>query len=111
MEKAKSPFNQSESIAELAKTNRDLISCYECPVCFNYAHPPLRPCVNGHIFCDSCRSRLDRCPVCRQEKSPARDWVLEAVHDKLYFPCRRSCRKMVRGDLLWDHEQRCPARK
>ncbi|XP_049824268.1 E3 ubiquitin-protein ligase SIAH1A-like [Aethina tumida] len=90
--------------------NRELISCFECPVCYNYAHPPLRPCVSGHIFCNDCWAKVSNCPMCRERKSSARDLVLESIHGKLTFPCKfasAGCMVTRKGDVLKAHEQKC----
>lgn len=43
----------------------DLASLFECPVCMDYALPPIMQCQSGHIVCASCRSKLSSCPTCR----------------------------------------------
>ncbi|THD23858.1 E3 ubiquitin-protein ligase [Fasciola hepatica] len=43
----------------------DLASLFECPVCMDYALPPILQCQSGHIVCASCRSKLSSCPTCR----------------------------------------------
>ena len=45
--------------------NSDLASYFECPVCFDYALPPIMQCQSGHIVCQSCRQKLTACPTCR----------------------------------------------
>ena len=48
-----------------AANNSDLASYFECPVCFDYALPPIMQCQSGHIVCQSCRQKLATCPTCR----------------------------------------------
>ena len=43
----------------------DLASLFECPVCFDYALPPIMQCQSGHIVCSACRPKLQFCPTCR----------------------------------------------
>lgn len=43
----------------------NLLSLFECPVCFDYALPPIKQCPSGHIVCSSCRKKLQSCPTCR----------------------------------------------
>lgn len=45
--------------------NMDLVSLFECPVCMDFALPPILQCQSGHIVCASCRSKLSSCPTCR----------------------------------------------
>lgn len=49
-----------------APTNSmDLVSLFECPVCMDFALPPILQCQSGHIVCASCRTKLSSCPTCR----------------------------------------------
>ena len=43
----------------------DLASLFECPVCFDYALPPIMQCQSGHIVCSNFRPKLTLCPTCR----------------------------------------------
>lgn len=52
--------------------------------------PPGWQCCNGHILCNNCRSRSEKCPVCRVPLGPRGRCLLS---DKLFsllaesFPC------------------------
>ena len=46
-------------------SDNDLASLFECPVCFDYALPPIMQCQSGHIVCSNCRAKLNMCPTCR----------------------------------------------
>lgn len=48
-----------------ANNSMDLVSLFECPVCMDFALPPILQCQSGHIVCASCRSKLSSCPTCR----------------------------------------------
>lgn len=48
-----------------AAENVDLHSLFECPVCFDFALPPIMQCQSGHIVCAACRAKLTTCPNCR----------------------------------------------
>jgi len=37
----------------------------DCPVCYELPKPPVYRCLNGHIICNMCYSRISNCPVCR----------------------------------------------
>ena len=45
--------------------HQDLVNLFECPVCFDYALPPILQCQSGHIVCSQCRQKLSSCPTCR----------------------------------------------
>ena len=53
------------SIAVSTASNNDLATLFECPVCFDYALPPIMQCQSGHIVCSNCRPKLPQCPTCR----------------------------------------------
>lgn len=45
--------------------HQELVNLFECPVCFDYALPPILQCQSGHIVCSQCRQKLSSCPTCR----------------------------------------------
>ena len=50
----------------MKKSFEDLL---ECPVCFQTIDSaPIYQCLNGHVVCKDCHSKLDNCPICRDEK-------------------------------------------
>ena len=51
--------------AAAGSSNSDLASLFECPVCFDYALPPITQCQSGHIVCQACKQKLNMCPTCR----------------------------------------------
>lgn len=55
----------SSSVQAGATQHQDLVNLFECPVCFDYALPPILQCQSGHIVCSQCRQKLSSCPTCR----------------------------------------------
>jgi hypothetical protein len=49
----------------VSNQHQDLVNLFECPVCFDYALPPILQCQSGHIVCSQCRQKLSSCPTCR----------------------------------------------
>ena len=49
------------------KTVEDLLTPFNCSICYVLCLPSIRQCVNGHLACKSCVARLKSgaCPVCR----------------------------------------------
>ena len=45
-----------------ARRHRDESKSLTCPVCYEEAKPPMRlkQCINGHIICDTCYTRIKR---------------------------------------------------
>ena len=37
---------------------------YDCPYCMEKLYPPVFQCPNGHLFCEDCIDKYDRCPTC-----------------------------------------------
>ena len=63
-------------------SSNDLASLFECPVCFDYALPPIMQCQSGHIVCSSCRPKLSLCPTCR---GPLGEYIL--IHTFFWNLC------------------------
>ena len=57
--------NNNNSISNSSNQHQDLVNLFECPVCFDYALPPILQCQSGHIVCSQCRQQLSSCPTCR----------------------------------------------
>lgn len=60
---------------------------FECPVCFQYMHPPIHTCDKGHCICKTCKPKVTNCPQCRSS-SFYRCFAMERIHSKLKFPCK-----------------------
>ncbi|XP_036611588.1 E3 ubiquitin-protein ligase SIAH2-like [Trichosurus vulpecula] len=73
----------------LSPKHRELISLFECPVCFKYVLPPILQCQAGHLVCNPCRQKLSRCPTCRGSLTPSiRNLAMEKVASAVLFPCK-----------------------
>ncbi len=85
--------------------HQDLVNLFECPVCFDYALPPILQCQSGHIVCSQCRQKLSSCPTCRGPLGKIykmklkkfkcnilpgniRNLGMEKVADTILFPCK-----------------------
>ncbi|XP_050511111.1 E3 ubiquitin-protein ligase sina-like isoform X2 [Diabrotica virgifera virgifera] len=98
------------TIEALMTFEKNLISKFECPVCFKYMNPPIRLCLSGHSYCNQCFEKLKNCALCRANKSPYRCIVLEQIHATLTFPCRyldQGCNFSGKGDLMTTHQEYC----
>ncbi|KAH8367818.1 hypothetical protein KR084_003088, partial [Drosophila pseudotakahashii] len=90
-----------------------LLSKLECPVCFGHILPPIQQCINGHIICSDCRSKLSKCPVCRRSRIDIRCPSLDKMASKLIFPCQHSeygCLARVACEDKGRHENYCEFR-
>ncbi|VEL14223.1 unnamed protein product [Protopolystoma xenopodis] len=79
-------------------TPLDLINLFECPICTDYALPPILQCQKGHI-------------VCAQYN--IRNLAMEKLASSLLFPCKYStsgCPKSFHFTTKLDHEKLCEYR-
>ena len=55
-------------------------SLLECPACIApIRSTPILQCANGHIVCKNCISKLENCPICRNDSTIARNLVFEQI--------------------------------
>jgi len=68
----------------------DIKSLFECPICFDFAVPPIYQCQNGHLVCQSCSSKITHCPTCRVPISgpSIRNLQLDRLANTFQFPCK-----------------------
>ncbi|OWA50987.1 E3 ubiquitin-protein ligase Siah1 [Hypsibius exemplaris] len=106
-------FPSSASSSNTAVNSDDLVGLFECPVCFDYAIPPLLQCQSGHMVCQPCREKLSFCPTCRGPIGNIRNLAMEKVASTLSFPCRYSnhgCSVTMSHTLKLAHEENCELR-
>ncbi|CAF0782429.1 unnamed protein product [Adineta ricciae] len=103
------------NIAASTGTNQhqDLVNLFECPVCFDYALPPILQCQSGHIVCSQCRQKLSSCPTCRGPLGNIRNLGMEKVADTILFPCKyqtNGCLLSLMHKHKLEHEDGCDFR-
>ncbi|XP_013422072.1 E3 ubiquitin-protein ligase SIAH1 [Lingula anatina] len=94
-------------------SNNDLAGLFECPVCFDYALPPIMQCQSGHIVCSSCRPKLSCCPTCRGPLGNIRNLAMEKVAMTVMFPCKymsNGCAVNLLHTEKTEHEETCEFR-
>ncbi|KAK2183082.1 hypothetical protein NP493_324g03058 [Ridgeia piscesae] len=97
----------------LASNSSDLASLFECPVCFDYALPPIMQCQSGHIVCSNCRPKLQACPTCRGPLGNIRNLAMEKVASQVMFPCKYAstgCPITLPHTDKQEHEEGCEYR-
>jgi len=93
--------------------HQDLVNLFECPVCFDYALPPILQCQSGHIVCSQCRQKLSSCPTCRGPLGNIRNLGMEKVADTILFPCKyqtNGCHLNLMHKHKLEHEDCCDFR-
>lgn len=92
-------------------SKRSLEKILECLVCMDTIRPPIFQCKEGHLLCSQCRSKLPRCPACRDAVGLAcgvRNRALEQLAREFEFRCQfPGCSEQILYDHLNKHEQRC----
>ena len=108
-----SATNSTQSLTAVNATNnplQELLSLFECPVCFEYALPPILQCQSGHIVCSNCRPKLTCCPSCRSPLGNIRNLSMEKLANSLQFPCKylvNGCMESLLHDKKYEHEDQC----
>jgi E3 ubiquitin-protein ligase SIAH1 len=82
----------------------------ECPVCMEVPrNGPIHQCRNGHVVCNQCKQRLERCPACR-EPITGRSLKTEQLLELVPSPCKFSqsgCKTELVPSLIRNHEIDC----
>ncbi|KAF5275362.1 hypothetical protein FQR65_LT04190 [Abscondita terminalis] len=69
-----------QNLQRLTTCMSSILSVLECPVCLDTISPPVYQCDNGHLVCLRCRTRTERCPVCRIRLTKGRSLLAEQVY-------------------------------
>lgn len=90
----------------------DIKSLFECPICFDYAVPPIYQCQNGHLVCQTCSNKITHCPTCRVPISEPsiRNLQLDRLANTFQFPCKynfNGCQWKSYWFKKRDHEDNC----
>lgn len=81
-----------------------------CPGCSTYMYPPILECDSGHSFCEKCFKKSSRCQICHARKHATRNFALEAIRNKLTFPCKyanEGCKFTALGKPIRNHQDTC----
>lgn len=120
-QKEKNINRKFNKLKTLKMDSESLRSLFQCPVCSDYAVPPVYQCSNGHIVCEDCRGRLFNCPMCREDfHDSIVNLTLAKVSENLKFPCKfkeDGCTEMLSSEEKRQHEKidcqhmlvKCPA--
>ena len=66
---------------------KDVLDNLKCPVCEEFAIPPIKLCKTGHIICLICREKEDKCSVCGEGFTNTRNFALENIVSALQVKC------------------------
>eukprot|EP01116_Phalansterium_solitarium_P014198 TRINITY_DN31753_c0_g1_i1.p1 TRINITY_DN31753_c0_g1~~TRINITY_DN31753_c0_g1_i1.p1 ORF type:complete len:268 (-),score=43.13 TRINITY_DN31753_c0_g1_i1:621-1424(-) len=85
----------------------------ECPVCFELMKPPIFQCNSGHLICNSCATKLKKCPSCRIPLNGVRNRALEKIAETIEYSCMHStfgCGHVATCAEISSHESACSFR-
>lgn len=88
----------------------DILNALECPVCLEIVSSPVLQCQRGHHVCNDCWTQVTSCPLCKRPRSEARNYVAEAVLEKLLLPCKYradGCAELMHQVDKAAHEKMC----
>lgn len=83
----------------------------ECVVCQELMLPPIRMCLSGHIYCNTCAEKLKECPLCKNDLSTGRCYALEKLTNYVYYACKnKDCTAKFLPKDLNEHMKNCSLR-
>ncbi|KAF3341921.1 putative E3 ubiquitin-protein ligase SINA-like 9 [Carex littledalei] len=101
------PREETGGERETVTIDTDLL---DCSICTNPLCPPLYQCINGHVACPSCWTKVQyKCHICNIPVV-TRNIVLEKVLEAAHVPCTYAnlgCRKSVSYSHRLVHTDTC----
>ena len=91
----------------------DIWKTLECPVCMEIVTPPVNQCELGHHVCYDCWNQIPECPLCKGRRMEIRNFVAEAMVEKIPLPCKYrmdGCNIITLPNDRRAHEETCEYR-
>ncbi|KAG0548392.1 hypothetical protein BDA96_01G162900 [Sorghum bicolor] len=88
---------------------RMAMGAFDCPICYEPLMPPIYQCGVGHLICNSCCIRLNKCPLC-PKSAFERCFGMERVVESIEVPCcfaENGCTKKMAYFNKKKHEKAC----
>jgi len=99
--------NMQSAVSDIGKS---FLTELQCTACKQYMVPPITLCLGGHNICDSCRPKVQSCPICKEWFLATRNVFLENLSRRMIFPCRYSkygCKDTFPYKAFREHEAIC----
>ena len=78
---------------EFPKRGRLILEAFECPVCMELPRGgPIKGCRNGHIICQTCHQKMEKCPICAEKDITCRNLIAENTLDTLLTNMTIECK-------------------
>jgi hypothetical protein len=88
----------------------ELLKELECPICLEYMVSTINMCENGHIICNSCKSKISICPSCQGKFIKGKNITLERIASIAVYPCKyreAGCKKTLKKENISYHNLEC----
>ncbi|KAF5296141.1 hypothetical protein FQR65_LT10311 [Abscondita terminalis] len=105
-----SKLKLSEPPQEDKVSGNSFLDELECPVCNNYMMPPIFVCPTGHSICNSCKIKIQNCPLCRSVLQSTRNFTLEKLASTVKYPCKYQdlgCMMTLNHEQVGNHHAIC----
>ncbi|PNF19740.1 hypothetical protein B7P43_G14755 [Cryptotermes secundus] len=82
----------------------------ECLLCVEIMTPPIVVCSNGHMICNNCKPKLDKCHFCRAIITSRKNIFAEEISKLLKVRCsyaHEGCQVQESPDKIEEHEVAC----
>ena len=104
--------NQPPAKKRKCDTINNILEILTCPVCQLNPRDPDQVlfCANGHMICDGCHGRIQKCPVCRSENLNGQNPLMKQVLLALPRMCPFSdegCKIESEGTEMAEHIKIC----
>ncbi|KRT79321.1 hypothetical protein AMK59_8660, partial [Oryctes borbonicus] len=68
------------NLQRLTACMSSILNVLECPICLDTIPPPCFQCDNGHLICIRCKTKSEKCPVCRMKYNKGRSILADHIY-------------------------------
>ncbi|CAH1962881.1 unnamed protein product [Acanthoscelides obtectus] len=98
-------------VSTLVQRDKIIRQMFECTICKDYMVPPIPQCLSGHSLCNTCASKVEKCPSCEAALTGTRNLALEEATEKAQLVCQNlfeNCIYRTSLKRIAAHEAECP---
>nr|CAI5830798.1 unnamed protein product [Callosobruchus analis] len=98
-------------VSAMVQRDKIIRQMFECSICKDYMIPPILQCLSGHSLCNTCTSKVEKCPSCEASLSGTRNFALEQATEKAQLACQNlleNCIYRTSLKRIAAHEAECP---
>lgn len=82
-------------------------------MCLDVPLPPITQCSRGHHICQNCKAKLKACPLCKENFTASRIYIVESIIEYIPLPCKfgvEGCSFICLHTKKEEHEKNCDFR-